>query len=258
MFQFVFSGIDFSHKLDEKEKPTENYEKHLHYFYEIVYFVRGKVNYHVEGESKKLNYGDLVFINAGRNHFAELDLSESYERYVLKFNGGLLPPYLQAHIKEIKTFHNLSPIIAGTFGNLDLYVENYPKEEAYLLLQSELQKLLVFLLNDESEISTVYDENISEIIRWIDEHIEEKITLKRIASTFNYSSSQICNAFKKSVKMPLMKMVKAKKLIAARNAIEAGEKKNEVALRYSFDNYSTFYRLYVKTFHESPNGKKKD
>ena len=53
-------------------------------------------------------------------------------------------------------------------------------------------------------------------------------------------------------------MVKAKKLIAARNAIERGEKKNEFALRYSFENYSTFYRLYVKTFHESPSGKRKD
>lgn len=258
MFHFVFDHIDFAHKLDEREKPTENYEKHLHYFYEVVYFVHGKVNYHVEGESKRLNSGDLVFIEAGRNHFAEVSLIESYERYVLKFDSALLPPYLQTHIKEIKTFHNLSPIIAGIFSNLDLYIESYSKEETALLFESELQKLLVFLLHDKKEIDSVYDENIAKIIEWIDAHIEEPISLKRIASTFHYSSSQICNAFKKSVKMPLMRMVKAKKLIAARNAIERGEKKNEVALRYSFENYSTFYRLYVKTFHESPSGKKKD
>ena len=258
MFHFVFSGLDFAHKLDEKEKPTENYEKHLHYFYEIVYFVHGKVNYHVEGESKKLTNGDLVFIGAGRNHFAEVNLKESYERYVLKFDSTLLPSYLQNRIKEIRTFHNLSPIIAGIFSNLDLYIENHSQEESYILFVSELQKLLVFLLCDKKEITSDYDESIAQIIDWIDLHIEEPISLKRIAATFHYSSSQICNAFKKNVKMPLMRMVKAKKLIAARNAIERGEKKNEVALRYSFENYSTFYRLYVKTFHESPSGKRKD
>ena len=258
MFHFVFSGLDFAHKLDEKQRPTENYEKHLHYFHEIVYFVRGKVNYNVEGESKKLHNGDLVFIEAGRNHFAEVNLDDCYERYVLKFDSSLLPPYLQNRIGEIRTFHNLSPIIAGIINGLDLYVENHSKEETFILLESELQKLLVFLLCDKKEIAGEYDENIAQIIEWIDLHIEEPISLKRIASIFHYSSSQICNAFKKNVKMPLMRMVKAKKLIAARKAIERGEKKNEVALRYSFENYSTFYRLYVKAFRESPSGKKID
>ncbi len=258
MFHFVSGGLDFAHKLDDKEKPTESYEKHLHYFYEIVFFIRGKVNYHVEGESKHLNNGDLVFINAARNHFAEVNSEECYERYVLKFDDSSLPPSLRLRLKNIRVFHTASPSIVSLISNLDEYINSYSEEEVEILFRSEIQKLLVFLLNDKEEISGEYDENIAKIVEWIDEHIEEPINLERIASTFHYSSSQICNAFKHNMKMSIMKMIKTKKLIAARKAIEEGEKKNEVALRYSFENYSTFYRLYVKTFGESPSGVKKN
>ncbi len=257
MFHFVSGNIDFAHKLDDKEKPTESYEKHLHYFYEIVFFIRGKVNYHVEGESKHLNNGDLVFINAARNHFAEVNSEECYERYVLKFDDSAVPTSLRQRLKGIRVFHTASPSVVSIFSNLDEYFVSYSNEETEILFRSEIQKLLVFLLNDKEEISGEYDENIAKIVEWIDEHIEEPITLERISTTFHYSPSQICNAFKRSMKISIMKMIKTKKLIAARKAIESGEKKNEVALRYSFENYSTFYRLYVKTFGESPSGGKK-
>lgn len=76
-----------------------------------------------------------------------------------------------------------------------------------------------------------------------------------MSKEFNYSCSHICNEFKKYVKIPIMKYIKTKKLIAARDEIIAGRKKNEVAEEYSFENYSTFYRLYMKTFKSSPSGR---
>lgn len=257
MFHFSFRGIDFAHKLDDKKKPSENYEKHLHHFYEIVFFMKGKVRYVVEQESKRLAPNDLVFINSGRSHFAEVDDEERYERYVLKFEKASLPPYLQDKVGSIKTFHKATPLLTNVFKRLDTIYGLYNDEEAYILYSAELTTLLVLLLHDESEIEGEYNEQIAKIVEWIDSHIEEPISLERIASTFHYSPSQISNAFKKYAKMPIMKTIKMKKLIAARNDIRNGEKKNEVALRYSFENYSTFYRLYTKAFHESPSGKNK-
>lgn len=257
MFSFVFGGIDFAHKLDQKKKPSENYEKHLHYFYEIVFFVRGKVNYHVEGESRRLNNGDLVFIGAARNHFAEVNPEESYERYVLKFDESLVAPSIRKRLRDIRVFHTAAPSIISIFSELDEYYGAYSIDEMAVLFRCELEKLLVFLLNDKQEISGEYNEDIAKIVEWIDVHIEEPISLERVASTFHYSPSQICNSFKRYAKMSIMRMIKTKKLIAARKAIESGQKKNEVAIRYSFENYSTFYRLYVKTFGESPSGIKK-
>ena len=54
MFSFVYKNIDFAHKLDKPSSPTEEYYKHIHSFYEILYFVTGKVTYTVESESRPL------------------------------------------------------------------------------------------------------------------------------------------------------------------------------------------------------------
>ncbi len=255
MFKFAYGNIDFAHKVDEPKKPSEAYEKHLHYFYEIVFFVKGDVTYIVGEESRQLYNGDLVFIKPGRNHFAEVNSEAKYERYVLKFDNSFIPPFLQEKLKNTDTFYTNASKYTSILKSLDSYIGNYCDEEIYTLMTSELLKLLVFLVNDKSETESVYNEQIAKIIYWIDEHIKEPITLERLSDTFNYSTSHICNDFKKYMKISIMKYVKTKKLIAAHNDILSGLKKNEVAEMYSFENYSTFYRLYIKTFHTSPGGK---
>ena len=66
MFSFVYKNIDFAHKLDKPSSPTEEYYKHIHSFYEILYFVTGKVTYTVESESRPMCEVDIVFIPHGK------------------------------------------------------------------------------------------------------------------------------------------------------------------------------------------------
>ncbi len=94
MFEFHYKDIYVSHKLDKPSSPTEEYHKHIHSFNEILFFVRGNVTYTVESETVKLNEGDIVFIPSSKYHFATVDLSEPYERYVLKFPDGKLAEHI--------------------------------------------------------------------------------------------------------------------------------------------------------------------
>ena len=80
MFNFIYKDIDFAHKIDEASNPTENYEKHIHYFNEIVLFVTGDVVYTVETESRKLRPGDIIFIPSGKYHFATVNSISTYSR----------------------------------------------------------------------------------------------------------------------------------------------------------------------------------
>ena len=91
MFSFVYKDIDFAHKMDDSTTPSENFERHMHYFNEILYFVKGDVVYHVESESRQLQPGNIVLIPSGKYHFAVCDLQVPYERYVLKFPDTILP-----------------------------------------------------------------------------------------------------------------------------------------------------------------------
>ena len=95
MFEFVYKDIDFAHKIDAASNPTENYEKHIHYFNEIVLFVTGDVLYTVETETRKLQPGDIIFIPSGKYHFATVNSDAKYERYVLKFPDSYVPAYIK-------------------------------------------------------------------------------------------------------------------------------------------------------------------
>ncbi|MBP5217271.1 MAG: hypothetical protein J6038_05520 [Bacilli bacterium] len=58
MFSFVYKDIDFAHKLDHASSPNDEYDKHLHVFVELLYFVSGSVIYHVEGQEKNQRRND--------------------------------------------------------------------------------------------------------------------------------------------------------------------------------------------------------
>ena len=54
------------------------------------------------------------------------------------------------------------------------------------------------------------------------------------------------------MKIPVMQYVRYKKIIAAHQMILAGAKKSVVAELLDFNDYSTFYRSYVKIIGHAP------
>ena len=100
MFNFVYKNIDFAHKIDPASQPKENYSRHLHYFNEIIFFVKGDVKYTVENKTKNLEEGDIVLIPSLNYHFATVNSKTEYERYILKFPSEFLPSHLIDKMKS--------------------------------------------------------------------------------------------------------------------------------------------------------------
>lgn len=249
MFSFVYKDIDFAHKLDDSTTPSENFERHMHYFNEILYFVKGDVVYHVESESRQLQPGNIVLIPSGKYHFAVCDLQVPYERYVLKFPDTILPPFLAERIRNLHSFHTDTMKYFLNFNCLDDYVQQFQdQDEVYALFMSELIKLLVLLSkeSDNAPPTTRQNDIIRSIIDYIDTHLQENITLEMLCDHFHFSKSYLSNCFKKNMKTPIMQYVRSKKIIAAHHMILSGVKKTVAADYFGFDNYSTFYREYTK------------
>ena len=121
MFYFLHKNIDFAHKIDNPSSPTEDYFKHIHGFNEILYFVRGQVKYTVESETLELREGDLVFIPSGKYHFATVDLSVPYERYVFKFSDSLVPEYMREKLANNGSFYSNCKKYEVIFNQFDNY-----------------------------------------------------------------------------------------------------------------------------------------
>lgn len=245
MFNFAYKNIDFAHKLDKPSSPTEEYYKHMHSFSEIIYFVRGKMDFTIESETRTVHANDLVYIAPGKYHFATVDSSVPYERYVLKFPDTLIPDFIKNKLFSSASFYGNALLFAETFERLDSYAKTFSGDELYSLLACEVIKLVILMLN-KKPVTTSFGANkfIDQIINYIEVHIKEPITLDILVKEFNFSKSYISNEFKKQMKIPIMHYVRSKKIIAAHQMILKGYKKSEVAEMYGFENYSTFYRAY--------------
>lgn len=244
MFNFVHKNIDFAHKLDKPSSPTEEYYKHLHSFYEILFLVSGKVVYTVESESRQLCEGDIVFIPPGKYHFAEVDSSVPYERYVLKFPKSNVPDYIEKQLDSGSSFYDNSKRFSVMFNSLDSYIDQYTEDEIYSLFLAEVQKLMVFLCHRTPCKDSRHNEFINSIIDYVNANISKPINSQTIAEQFHYSKSFINIQFKRKMKIPIMQYIRTKKIMAAHQMIIGGAKKADVAELFGFDTYSTFYRAY--------------
>ncbi|MGN1104142.1 MAG: helix-turn-helix domain-containing protein [Candidatus Coproplasma sp.] len=245
MFSFICKDIDFAHKLDKPSSPTEEYYKHIHPFNEILFLVRGNVDYTVESETRRLAEGDVVFIPSGKYHFATIDLSEAYERYVCKFPDSLVPDFIRKKMQKSSSFFSGNSALSVLFSQFDAYHNNYSEEEQYVMFISEIKKVMVTVCHDAQSVNR-HDDFIEQLLRYIDANLTERISIASLAEEFHYSKSFINNEFKKNMRIPLMQYVRSKKIIAAHQMILSGMKKNEAAEMFGFETYSTFYRAYKK------------
>ncbi len=252
MFNFAYKDIDFSHKIDSSTKPSESFSRHMHYFNEILFFVKGDVDYHVESESRKLSPGDIVIIPSGKFHFAVCNLNQPYERFVLKFPDDIIPSFLAERIKLVSNFKTESMKYFLNFSALEEYCNQFASdEEKYALCISELIKILVYLFNDsekltENKLNIKQNQIIKSVIDYIDVHLKENISLEDLCNHFYFSKSYLSNCFKKYMNTSIMQYIRSKKIIAAHRLILSGVKKTVAAEQYGFENYSTFYREYIK------------
>lgn len=247
MFNYVHKTIDFAHKLDKPSSPTEEYFKHIHYFYEIIFFVKGNVNYTVESETRKLTEGDIVVIPPGRYHFATVDSSVPYERYVLKFPDSAIPECVKDKIARESSFYCNCKKFGGVFSQFDGYIGLYSDEELYALFLCDVAKLMIKLCHENASApSGKNNEFIKAIVDYVDANITQPITMQILADEFMYSKSFISIEFKNYMKIPIMQYVRSKKIMAAHHMISSGRKKSEVAELFGFETYSTFYRAYKK------------
>lgn len=254
MFSFTCKDIDIAHKLDYASSPKDEYNKHMHTFYELLLFIRGDVTYHVESESRHLEPGDIILMAPGKFHFATVNKDVSYERYVFKFPSNMVPTSIQERLKNTLAFYSAKRNVENCVRSFDTFYDCYNDDDLYLLSESKIREMLVYLANTR-ESAPEYQKNdvIRNLVDYIEEHIKEDLTLESIAKNLHYSESYLSNQFKKAMKCPLMKYIRSKKIVLAQQMIRDGMKAVDVAEELSFSDYSTFYRSYKKVAVVNPN-----
>ena len=136
---------------------------------------------------------------------------------------------------------------------LDELYEKFYGFDLYTLINCRINEITVLLSRDTAIYkSFTRDKLVTDMIDYIDEHVVGHLDMAALCEKFGKTRAFLTARFNRVMRSPVMQYVRAKKLIAAHKDILAGARPTDVALKYGFTDYSTFYRAYVKVIGDKP------
>ncbi len=260
-FQIEAKGIKASHTRQIAIPPQPN-NNHCHECFEILYVIEGSGRFVVEGEEYPVHSGCLFLVRPYKYHFVNIDMEKPYERFVLHFSlsdlpNNLRPLFLPADDRknELCTFFsagNVPSAVLSTLERLDI-VKTLSQEKQTMYLSLIISEVVVLLSDTHIEKEPPHNSELgARVIRYLNDHIEEDISLDDIARHFFVSKYYLCRAFKKHNGISIHGYISQKRVMLAKKLIESGESASGAAYRVGFGDYSAFYRAYIKILGTSP------
>ena len=254
-----------------KDRNLRNVEIHSHEYYEFYFFLEGEVTMFYSDSSHRMKNGDMVIIPPGMQHHVQIhEPAVPYRRVVFWITKSFLSK-LSVHSEEFlfltgkadgsgfawhfnevtfntvqrKIFHVIEEIFSNRFGRR-------------MAVALGINDLLLFL--NRTVYESLHPERYGKsekkldrnLIRYIEEHINEDLRLDTLSELFFVSKYHISHLFKDKMGISLHQYILKKRLAMSKDALINGRKPSEVFREYGFSDYSVFYRAFVKEFGLSP------
>ena len=238
-------------------------EKQFHGYYEFYLLLNGKVDFLNDHMRTQIAPYSLVIIPPNVYHqFIVMDEVENYERFVLNVHTDFLGKDTISNAvsgKEILLLNSEDRIVKNFF-HLEALLDNISKEDFSIILQS-IATDIIFLVKYLPKSEQVEQKKLSslalKLMEYISRHYAEDCSLENLSKEFNFSVSLISHTFKKNFGISIKQYIKHKLMSQINSDLKNGEKPEQLAYKYNFANYSTFYRAYKKHFGVSPSATKK-
>lgn len=240
-------------------EPSEHlYYKHIHPYSEMLLFVEGDMDFCIGGDMYHLQPYDLLLIPQGAYHYAKMRTAVRYENYVIYFSDTLLLTDTMKNLFCKPIVFNIGKDLQFLrfFKLMDLYHEKYETKDFVSVMECLVREILMYCCYASQVSSVVIRENnsmIQRILDYIDEHLEEKLDVGILAEHLNVSCSHIQNTFSQNMQIGLKQYMNQKKIFAVHRELLNGASPTDLQEKYHFNDYSTFYRLYKKTFGQTPS-----
>ena len=253
-----------------RDKKLDHVGIHHHDFFEVYFFLSGRVSFKVEGKSYHLEPGDLLLINPQELHQPDIGPDTLYERIVLWIDRSYLTNLCSAAGTDLAAcFNNDDPNHtnllrpsklrrAALSQLLDRLVGEYYSDElgSFAYAQGLLTQFMVELnrLAQSSRYAQRREEPdlVSQVLSYIGNHYHENITLESLAAEFFVSKYHLSHEFSHRVGTSIYRYVIFRRLLQARELISAGQAPGEVYQSCGFGDYANFYRAFKGEYGVSP------
>lgn len=241
----------------------EDYYAHIHNdVHEILLFLSGNAYYYVEGNRYNLTPGDLLLMRKGEVHNLVFHVTSRYDRILLNFDLPIL--------SDIDPENRLMrPFTDRKLGHFNHYRANlFPNNnwqhylEKIVQAKDKYQQLyyLLPLLNELCEAFPIVQGDVIEeneniaipILKYINKHLTEPLSIEMLAERFYMSKNHLSLIFKQYAGVTVWGYITAKRLLLGRELIQSGTPPTQACTQCGFQDYTTFYRAYVKRYGVMP------
>ena len=233
--------------------PLEGVKKHMHPYYHMIHIVRGKLRFVINEKTYILEPGNCILIPRDTDHAYFNDEKEAVEYLEIKFS--LLKASYNSQIirRNIQITHNelagnLFKQILKEYSHFDNRADD--AAESYLLA-------LLNLLGESERYQTKqdfrylsasdYSELSQNIIKYLEEHYHEELSLDSLAKAMDHNKSYLCVAFKKDTQLTILDCLNTIRIRRAAELIVYSEYNlTQVAEACGFASVSHFNRVFLK------------
>ena len=248
-----------------------NVEYHNHDFYEIFFFISGKVKYIIEGKTYTLKPNDILLTNNKELHKPIIENGMNYERIIIwidpnfvktiEDNGTNLTLCFES---SSKNHHNLLRPNIDLFHIINKIYERLEKaciSNDYgdaLLKKVYITELLIYLnkayfdTSKEIDIDIDHNSKISDVVHYINENLCEDLSLDTLAQKFYISKYHLSRQFKQYVGFTIHQYIMKKRLIIAKIHLHEGASIDSAYIYSGFNNYQNFIKAFKDEFGLSP------
>lgn len=247
---------------------------HWHAELEIVVIKKGIGLISVDFDKRTVTSGDIVFIRPGQLHSIE-----QYSTRVMEYENIILKPellisgetdlcarqFITPLMKgELRCAAFLTPAVPGypeisdCISHIDYLCERQPNGYQ-LAVKGFLFQLLFLLISHHQKKSTIPAlqtkslEKIKTILKYVEEHYDEHITIDDMAALTFYSKSHFMKFFKAHMGTGFIEYLNDYRLTIAERLLRTSDASVlEIAEKSGFDNLSYFNRIFKRKYGQSP------
>lgn len=245
---------------------------HIHESYEIYFSISGGKQFLIDNRFYSIEPGDIFFINQYESHHLTYIDEKVHERIVL----SIFPDFLKQLSSGQTNLDNCFSSRDTSNPNLHKRSLNVEEQKLFqyfihklvstdgfgadLIEKATFTELMVFLnkifsdnnLPVTSSFRSTQHQQVDRILTYINQHIQNPLTIEELSENFYLSPSYLCRVFKSATRTTINKYITAKRITIAKSLLAEGKSVNEACEECGFNDYSNFLKTFTKAVGISP------